>query len=210
MPNLPRLNKSSNANLRATAEPMLSTTNAVYPSLAALTYYSPTAHHLHPLHNTWLKLTARQIQALHVPSSFHSTVFSPNGPPLSLYHLLNHPIPFVEVCGPVVGVEFVEKVNAWSVLVDDGSGVLLEVLVRKGTEEEESWLGSFRSGSKGRIAGPGELIVPPVPEWRGRGWVGGEEVDIRLVEVGRVLKVKGRVREWRGSKQVVVERICRC
>ena len=173
-----------------------------------LTYYPATQHHLHPLHNSWLKLPASVIQTLHVPDGFHSTILSENSATLSLYHHINHPVPFVDVCGLIVGCEFLALPGCWSLLIDDGSGTVLEVLVRKGTEGEESWLGKVRGGD-GRLAGPGELIAPPVPEWKGRGWVGGEEVDLRKAEVGKVLRVKGRVKEWKGKKQVVAERICK-
>lgn len=176
-------------------------------------YYRPYTHPAHPLYNAWVKLPASLVQSLHVPAGFDACVPSARGPPLSLYHHLNHPIPFVDICGLVVGCESKETLAAWSVLVDDGSGIVLEALCKKAQEEEDQWKRGPRNGHgdrKTKIAGPGELVVPPVPGWKGRGWVNGEEVDTRLVEVGRILRVKGRLREWKGNKQVLVERICGC
>ena len=175
-------------------------------------YYPAYAHSAHPLHNTWFKLPATVFQSLHVPPGFDSSITSPTGFTLPLYHLLNHPVPFADVCGLVVGCNLKENLGIWSILVDDGSGEVLEVLCRKAREEEDDFWrfgGKDRaSGGKARVAGPGELIVPPVPEWKGRGWIGAEVVDMRQVQVGRVLRVKGRPREWRATKQLLVERIC--
>ena len=192
------------------------------PSPAAPTltyeYYPAYAHPAHPLRNKWLKLPVSAIQTLYVPSGFTYFTIPETKFTLPAYHLLNHPVYYVDVCGLVVGCGFREdKKHAkyWTILLDDGSGEVLHALCKKATEEEEP--NPRRAGGKNaaesgklRLAGPGELIAPLVPSWKGRGWTGGEEVDMRSAEVGRVLRVKGMVREDWGKKQLHVERICGC
>ena len=169
--------------------------------------YPVYAHPVHPLHNAWIKLPASLIQKLYIPRGFEASNTSRLGPALPLFHYTNHPVSFVHICGVVVGLDFSDFWDAWIIQVDDGSGFILQALCRKAREED---LANAPHRAGGKLARHGELIKPLLPDWKGRGWTGYEEVDTRVVQVGKVLRVKGKIREWKGRKQVLAERVCEC
>jgi hypothetical protein len=187
-------------------------------STPSLTYYPAYTHSAHPLQNKWVKLPSILIDKLQIPLGYeasHPGIAVTGGAPSSntsafpLFHYLNHPLPYIHVCGIVVSVEYREKLLAWAIQIDDSSGVILEALCKKVIDPllVRSQYGNDPRSTELHLAGPGQVIKPVVPEWRCCGWLGDEQLDIRTVEVGTVLKIKGRVGLWKRGRQVLVERL---
>lgn len=81
--------------------------------------------------------------------------------------------------------------------VDDGSGALLEiVLPRKETVNVP-------------LAKPGESVTLVTNQTIGVSAL-GNEIDLRGIEIGVTVKVKGGIREFRNVKQIALERLCMC
>ena len=188
--------------------------------------YPPSTHRAHPLHNTWIKVLASLLPHLYVPSGYeaaHPAIGTPDAAPSNsteafpLYHYLNHPLPYIAICGVAVGLEYKDYIHGWVLDVDDGSGEVVQMLCRKAQEGPGVVFGRRnRSGNqtigtdgeiRGRMAAPGELISPPVPEWRATGWIGATAIDMRNAEVGNVLKVQGRFSRWKTTPQILVEKL---
>ena len=115
-------------------------------------------------------------------------------------------------------MDFDEKPSHFSFVIDDSSGVNITVYLPR-AEVVTTATGRTVGGGYGRtsyaagryganvFAGPGQLI-PQQPGLREGKSVLGYKVDITGVEIGNVVKVKGGVGEWLGTRQLTLERIC--
>jgi hypothetical protein len=112
----------------------------------------------------------------------------------NLYFHLNHPIRFVCITGPVVSIEDVASKYAL-LTVDDGSGATIVVKITR---------------LEGEIANsvdcPSNTTIDNVNI---QGSLGRFDVlvDDVVLDTGTVVKAKGTIDEWRGTKQIKLERI---
>lgn len=93
--------------------------------------------------------------------------------------------------------------NRWIFHIDDGSGRVIEVVC-------SCALRTFSSGRPNTegLAQSGELVRLRPEAWMGKSET-GYDVDMRGLEVGKVVKVKGQVGEFRDERQILLERIGR-
>lgn len=109
----------------------------------------------------------------------------------TLFHL-NHPIQWVQLTGMVVSVDHID--HLWIFNIDDSSGALAEVVMPRDKQQV-----SYQAGA-------GELIKAIPATHKGRSEL-GNEVDFQSLVVGQLVKVKGGLKEFRGQKQVSLERM---
>lgn len=164
-----------------------------------LTFYPAFCFPNSPTHFTWVKLTAYDIHHVLTPSPSYHHSFAVRGlknSQHSLYFYLNHPVQFVYVVGVVVGYEeWYEK--RWVMSVDDGSGEVIEVICAKPQPMQQL-------GQNGERAAGSEV---PKDE-RGRLVEEQERAEImKAIDVGCVVKVKGRIGLFRDMRQIQLERV---
>ena len=174
-------------------------------SSTSLTFYPAYCFSASPTFNAWARLLSSDIHSLKEREGFEGTV------PVFLttfyavwlghrahvrlgqkiYFYLNHPIKWVRLVGVIVA--FDEYPNRWIFQLDDSSGATVEVTCPRtvtpttGTtpaEREESRLRSLRSKT-----------------------ISGNDIDMTGIDLGRVVKVKGGIGEFRGERQITLERI---
>ena len=185
--------------------------------LASLRYYPSYTHSAHPLHNEWIKIPASLIRKLHIPpgwgashpglgctgaSPIHSATTFP------LFHYLNHPLPFIQICGIVIDMSFNTKLGVWIVQLDDSSGELVDVLIKKVVDPDIPTHQNSKTGLVPR--GPPILKGAPLPAhilgWMGCSWLGNNIFDTRPIEIGVILRVKGRLSTWVNGRHLLLEK----
>lgn len=155
------------------------------PPSTSLTFYPAYCYAASPTYFKWVKLTALDI---------HERLLSrPGFQGQNLYFYLNHPIQFVNLAGVVVSCEEWQE-KRWILVVDDGSGATIEVTCLK----------PQRKGAEGEEVGV-ERKVLEEGEWVEEKWA--REEIIASLEVGSVIKVKGKIGAFRDVRQIQLERI---
>lgn len=135
----------------------------------------------------------------------------------NLYFHLNHPIKWVRLVGLIVGFELI--LNRFILILDDFSGVTIELTcVRKAPPPpppNTTSLGiqATHALEEAGSVRPSESILSLEAE-RSLAAAGnqgltatGQEVDLSKVDIGSIVKVKGGLGEFRGGKQILLERI---
>ena len=84
-------------------------------------------------------------------------------------------------------------------VLDDGSGMTVEVVCGKVGGQTST--NGATALAEARCPGAGTQIGTTAT---------GRSIDLKGVDVGSVVKVKGGVGTFRGEKQLVLERLCTC
>ena len=164
-----------------------------------LTFYPALYFDASPTYNAWVKLTVAAVHCLESRKGFegkydvlgrryHAYLQTGQG----IYFYGNHPISFVVVAGMVV--DFEPNSVYWLFHIDDGSGSLVEVVLPRPRESPRA------------LASPGQPIGPISPATVGISGY-GSRIDVGGIEVGKCVKVSGTIREFRGIKQVSLEKL---
>ncbi len=135
----------------------------------------------------------------------------------NIYFHLNHPIKWVRLVGLIVSFEIIS--NRFILIFDDFSGTTLELTcIRKApppTTHSTTTSGvktaeTSEQGNGFGLYGPSLSTEVKLPLAKA-GITGitaeGNEVDLSNVDIGSVVKVKGGIGEFRGQKQILLERI---
>jgi RPA family protein len=150
-----------------------------------LTFYPAYCYKSSPTYFAWIKLTAFDVhKTLHTRQGFEGQ---------NLYFYLNHPIQFVYLVGVVMSYEdFHEK--RWLLIVDDSSGATIEVTCPKPEKDADG----------GQEKASDDLLKPDA------GRLLKEQARANAmssIEVGSVIKIKGKVGTFRDTRQIHLERI---
>jgi Telomere regulation protein Stn1 len=150
-----------------------------------LTFYPAYCYKSSPTYFAWIKLTAFDVhKTLHTRQGFEGQ---------NLYFYLNHPIQFVYLVGVVMSYEdFHEK--RWLLIVDDSSGATIEVTCPKPEKDADG----------GQEKASDDLLKPDA------GRLLKEQAranTMSSIEVGSVIKIKGKVGTFRDTRQIHLERI---
>ena len=134
-----------------------------------------------------------------------------------LYFYLNHPIKWVRLVGLIVSFELVS--NRFILILDDFSGITLELTcIRKAPlcPPPDTTSSNVRSSDELEVADEAQLDVSipslhkdkslATAEIKGV-TANGHEVDLSHLDIGSIVKVKGGIGEFRGQKQILLERI---
>ncbi|KAL8915113.1 MAG: hypothetical protein Q9171_000416 [Xanthocarpia ochracea] len=119
----------------------------------------------------------------------------------NIYFYSNHPIKWVRLVGVIVALDVYP--NRVTMILDDSSGLTIEVFCRKDASTVTSTVDTSVD-SYGGI----QLNQVPVKKDHGHVCTTSEgKVNLNMFEVGSVVKIKGGISEFRGEKQVTLERI---
>ncbi|PVI05147.1 hypothetical protein DM02DRAFT_651063 [Periconia macrospinosa] len=137
-----------------------------------------------PTYDSWVKITAADVQALRSEPDFQSQ---------RIYFHLNHPIRFVRLVGAVVAIEDIN--TKYTVLtLDDGSGATIDLTIVRLTPDIYN---PVESPSNTVISNVNVISEPGVFH---------VTIDDHIVDIGTVVKAKGTISEFRGRKQVDLKR----
>jgi len=159
-----------------------------------LTFYPAYCFPLAPTHNTWAKLTAADVHALRERSGFEGQ---------NLYFYLNHPMKWVRLVGVIVAFDVFP--TRWIMVLDDSSGSTIEVTCGRSAARVsmEKGVAIKDATSLGGVTCAGEDSQIGTTAT-------GRTIDLKGVDVGAVVKIKGGIGTFRGEKQLVLERLCTC
>ncbi|KAL9614347.1 MAG: hypothetical protein Q9167_001150 [Letrouitia subvulpina] len=121
-----------------------------------------------------------------------------------LYFILNHPINYVRLVGVVVAFDVRE--TRYIMTLDDSSGATIEVTCkRQAPKPTTNVYGS--NATTAREALP-PLLAADLDDGGGYGIApSNNNIKMARIDIGSVVKVKGVVGEYRGEKQLMLERI---
>ena len=150
-----------------------------------LDFYPAYCYKASPTYFAWVKLTAFDVQnTLYTRRGFEGQ---------NLYFYLNHPVQFVYLVGVVVSFEDFHE-RRWLVIIDDSSGATIEVTCPKPEKKADGQQEKTLDEQLRRDAGN----------------ISEEQVrakTIASIDVGSVIKVKGKVGTFRDTRQIQLERI---
>ncbi|KAL5113294.1 hypothetical protein ACEQ8H_008828 [Pleosporales sp. CAS-2024a] len=145
-------------------------------------------------YDAWVKLTAADVHALRREQDY---------PEQHLYFHLNHPIRYVRLVGVVVAID---DINAkyTVVTIDDGSGANMELKIVRITRSNRD--ATLASSSTTTTTTTTTTTLQNVAVINQCGIV-QVMVDSQPLDIGTVVKAKGTVAEFRGVKQLHLQRI---
>ncbi|KAI9822086.1 MAG: hypothetical protein M1826_000546 [Phylliscum demangeonii] len=164
-------------------------TTAPPPPPQDLIYYPAFCHPVSPTFNIWAKLTAVDVHNLDERAGYEGQ---------HIYFHLNHPIRYVRLVGVLVAYDDYDR--RCIMILDDSSGATIEVICPKPAAEGGG--GQHAQGDKKKNAGP----PPPVPM---HAVTAPEVPDLAAagITLGSIVKVKGGIGLFRGSRQILLKRI---
>ncbi|KAL9005537.1 MAG: hypothetical protein Q9188_001698 [Gyalolechia gomerana] len=118
------------------------------------------------------------------------------------YFHLNHPIRWIRLVGVIVALDVYP--NRVAMTLDDSSGLTIDVFCRKEintapvTDTTVDRHGAIKLNSICDKENGGHVYTTNE----------GYKINLRGIDVGSVVKVKGGISEFRGEKQLTLERIC--
>ncbi|MCJ1372468.1 hypothetical protein MMC20_003693 [Loxospora ochrophaea] len=189
------------------------------PKLSSLSFYPRYCFSASPTYNTWVKLTAAGVHALTTQPGFEGQTRSSFSRKYKIgsadirsgqkvYFHLNHPIQWIRLVGVLVA--FDEYPNRWVMILDDGSGETIEIVCAKqqnaSTPAVADHTAATEQGSSSTRCPSTSTPTLTAPSRIGR-TATGYEVDMSRIDLGSVVKVKGGIGEFRGAKQITLERI---
>lgn len=122
-----------------------------------------------------------------------------------MYFVLNHPINYVRLVGVIVAFNVHE--TRYILTLDDSSGATIEVTCkRQALRPTTNVHGSNAATTREPLPSSGADLD------NGGGYgiaPSNNKINMGGIDVGSVVKVKGVVGEYRGEKQLMLERICR-
>ncbi|KAL8797171.1 MAG: hypothetical protein Q9195_000638 [Heterodermia aff. obscurata] len=157
-------------------------------------FYGAYCFDLSPTYNAWIKLTAADVHALQEREGFEwrNSESRREGQTASVYFYLNHPIQWVCLVGVVVAFDVYE--HRFIMLLDDSSGANIEVTCGRPQEQNADTKLDAPSTKTIRNAMMGKTTQ-------------GNTVDLTGVDVGSVIKIKGSIGTFRGTRQIQLERL---
>ncbi|KAJ9294676.1 hypothetical protein DTO271G3_6596 [Paecilomyces variotii] len=171
-----------------------------------LTFYPAFCYKASPTHFTWVKMAVTDVHRLKTRSGFEGQ---------NIFFYYNHPIQFVCLAGVIVA----RTEYAWrTVLVlDDGSGETVEIVVSKATSPgpgdrvSENATANHAPAAKTAVSvatGPDPDPSGSLPEAETRhiSSQAKDRIDITDLVPGAVFKVKGTLFTFRSAVQVQLER----
>ena len=114
------------------------------------------------------------------------------------YFQLNHPIKWIRLVGVIVA--FDEFPQRWIMLLDDNSGAVIEVTCGRPPSQHKTTSPSDYNIPSAGVAEP-TISLEGVTST-------GHPIDLNGIDIGTVVKVKGKIGSFRGDKQMHLERIC--
>ncbi|KAJ4360652.1 uncharacterized protein N0V89_001218 [Didymosphaeria variabile] len=138
-----------------------------------------------PTYNDWVRMTAADVQLLRKEPEFTIP---------HTYYYLNHPIRYIYLVGVVVAIDDI-NLRYTTLTLDDGSGATLEVKIKRLLPEIYN-----------PVDNPSNTEVDNVNVLSGLGRF-DVTVDDQIVDIGKTIKVKGMISEFRGFKQLELKRI---
>lgn len=111
------------------------------------------------------------------------------------YFHLNHPIKWIRLVGVIVA--FDEFPTRWIMLLDDNSGAVIEVTCGRPPSQHNTTSPSGNNIPSAAMAISLEGVTST-----------GRPIDLNGIDLGTVVKVKGKIGSFRGDKQMHLERIC--
>ncbi|CBY00419.1 hypothetical protein LEMA_P015490.1 [Plenodomus lingam JN3] len=139
-----------------------------------------------PTFNTWVKLTAADIQGLRSEPDFQAGQ--------NIYFHLNHPIRFVRLVGAIVAINDIH-IRYTVLTIDDGSGATIDLTI---TRIPSPGLNPVDTSSPTTV--DNVHIVSRIG-------VFDVLVDQQSLDIGTIVKAKGTISEFRGAKQLDLKRI---
>ncbi|KAL8738637.1 MAG: hypothetical protein Q9181_000583 [Wetmoreana brouardii] len=119
----------------------------------------------------------------------------------NLYFHLNHPIRWVRLVGVIVA--FDAYPNRVVMTLDDSSGSTIEIFCRKETKDASAIDTTVDAYGAIKLNGdfkqPDDDLTCTTNE--------GYKVHLNGIDIGSVVKIKGGISEFRGEKQITLERI---
>ena len=116
----------------------------------------------------------------------------------NIYFHLNHPIKWIRLVGVIVA--FDELPTRWIMLLDDSSGALIEVTCGRPTPPKTTTSPNDHNIPSASMA-KSTMALEGVTST-------GRPIDLNGIDIGTVVKVKGKIGSFRGEKQMHLERIC--
>ncbi|KAK3210062.1 hypothetical protein GRF29_44g1522533 [Pseudopithomyces chartarum] len=138
-----------------------------------------------PTFNDWVKMTAADVQQLRREPDF----MIPH-----TYFYLNHPIRYIHLVGVVVAINDINPRYA-TLTLDDGSGATIEARIKRSAPDLPNPLDTSSKTQVDNLNVLSRLGQFDIT------------VDGKPVDIGTVIKAKGTVSEFRGSKQLDLKRI---
>ncbi|KAI4150913.1 MAG: hypothetical protein L6R39_002127 [Caloplaca ligustica] len=160
----------------------------------SLVFYPHYCFQHSPTYNTWARLTAADVHALRARPGFEGQ---------NTYFHLNHPISWVRLVGVIVAFDIYP--NRATMTLDDSSGSTIDLFCRKEVTNNVSAVNTTVD-SHGAITLNGGW--KPRDDEHTYTTNEGYKVNLQGIDIGSVVKVKGGISEFRGDKQVTLERIC--
>ena len=191
------------------------------PLPVPLIFYPAYCFSLSPTYDTWARLTVAEVHALEeregfegtspktceyfpftgcvkdVMTSFHLYLILSTAGQNTYFHL-NHPIKWIRLVGVIVA--FDEFPTRWIMLLDDNSGALIEVTCGRPSPRNNTTSSNVHNIPSADVAEP-TISLEGVTST-------GRPVDLDGIDIGTVVKVKGKIGSFRGEKQMHLERIC--
>ncbi|KAI9809691.1 MAG: hypothetical protein M1825_000123 [Sarcosagium campestre] len=167
------------------------------PWPTGLRRYTAAHYSASPTFNVWTKLTCADVkQRLHSREGYEGQ---------SIYFLLNHPIRFVRLVGLIVARDDFEQSRVF--LLDDGSGETVSLFLR----DPEALRKSVTTGDQAQTHAQQEqeVIVESNPEKKKKKTLvkSEEQYSTTKVDIGTVVKVRGRLGRFRGEMQLEILRM---
>ncbi|KAI4114997.1 MAG: hypothetical protein LQ345_004321 [Seirophora villosa] len=143
-----------------------------------LAFYPQYCFQYSATYNTWARLTATDVHALHARSGFEGQ---------NTYFHLNHPIRWVRLVGVVVAFDVYP--NRLIMTLDDSSGLTIDIFCRKAAPAVNNTTtvdgpGAITKNNDAKPAADDELVFTTNE---------GYKVNLKGVDLGSVVKVKGGI-----------------
>ncbi|KAF2036510.1 hypothetical protein EK21DRAFT_83473 [Setomelanomma holmii] len=158
---------------------------STHPPARLYRLYPAYCFHASPTYDTWVKVTAADVQSLRREPKF---------PEQRLYFHINYPIRYVRLVGVVVAIDDINL--KYTVLtIDDGSGANIELKIVRIPPVEQNPVDTSSNTTIDNVN-----IISPFGIFE-------VVVDNHKLDIGTVVKVKGTISEFRGVKQLDLKRI---
>ncbi|KAA6414881.1 MAG: hypothetical protein FRX48_01631 [Lasallia pustulata] len=164
-------------------------------STAPLTFYPAYCFCASPTFNTWARVTATEVHSLQQHKGFEGQ---------KIYFHLNHPIRWIRLVGVIVA--FDAYPTRWILTIDDSSGETLELMCPRAAGNPTNTATVAVDENNGAKVPPDNLRAD-----RDNHTVGttatGLSLNLADVDIGSIVKVKGGITEFRGVKQMALEKL---
>ncbi|KAL9605886.1 MAG: hypothetical protein Q9179_000950 [Wetmoreana sp. 5 TL-2023] len=162
------------------------------PDNGPLVFYPSYCFKLSKAFNTWARLTASEVHTLEARNGFEGQ---------NLFFHLNHPIRWVRLVGVIVA--FDAYPNRIVMTLDDSSGSAIELFCRKETKHASAIDTTVDAYGAIKLNGEFKQSDDDLTCTTNEGY----KVHLKDIDIGSVVKVKGGISEFRGEKQITLERI---